>query len=137
MKSTVLYCVVCLIAVCSVNSTNAATISIAPGNAMEATDLAGAPGVRVNNWNNWNYNNWVLGDNENVIDDSGVTVDGFSVELSAWPVSGRWKDENTSSEDDAAMFKGVFDVFGSNWTVTASGIPYDYWSAPLKLCHLV
>lgn len=120
--------IVCVAAISTVGVLNAGTISVSPGIAMEPADLAGAPGVRVSNWNNWAYENWVLGDEEEiVVDDSGAAVPGFTVELNAWPISGRWKNENTSRVNEAALYYGVFDIFGSDWTVTASNIPYAYY----------
>jgi hypothetical protein len=56
---------------------------------MLSTDLAGAPGVRVGNWNNWVKSDYTMGDaGQIVIDDSGATMPGFTAAISPQSLAG-------------------------------------------------
>jgi hypothetical protein len=102
----------------SVNFDNNTDISSA---LMEPTDLAGAPGVRVGNWNPWLKSDLTLGDDgQTIIDSSGATVPGFTATIN----SIGWASRNNNDENDTALFSDVIDVFGANDSITASGIPY-------------
>lgn len=107
----------------SVNFDNATTL---PGT-METTDLAGADGVRVGNWNNWIKEDATLGDaGQTVIDDSGATVAGFTTTISGGTLA-RWASRDNLHTNDQEMYSDVFDVWGSTYTISVSNIPYDVY----------
>ncbi len=126
MKSSVFWCVV--MSVCAVGILNAGIISVnfddavaLPGT-MEITDLAGAPGIRVGNWNNWLDNDTTLGDeSQTIIDDSGATVAQFTATISPSP---NWTSRDHNHDNDQEMFSDVIDVYGATYAVTASNVPY-------------
>ena len=87
------------------------------------SELAGAPGVRVSNWNPWYKGDFTLGDEaETLVDSSGATVVGFQA---AYAGEDRWGQRQTGSDfNDPRMFGNVVDVFGAGKSVSVSGIPY-------------
>jgi hypothetical protein len=87
---------------------------------MESTDLAGAPGVRVGNWNAWVKNDTAVGDaGQTIVDSSGATVAGFTA-------SGNfaWASRDNDTVNDTAMFSDIVDVQTSTRLVDVSGVPY-------------
>jgi len=94
-------------------------------NVMGSADLAGAPGVRVGNWNNFSAFNQDLGDDENVVyDDGSIVTGGF---LMAFTVgSGSFSDRSSGHANDVKMYDGVVDTFASS-TVALSNIPFDQY----------
>ncbi len=109
--------------VISVTLANATSGS--PGR-MVPTDLAGAPGVRVANWNVLTNTNLTLGDNETVVDDSGSAVEGIRVTI-ATPRSFSNRDNNSSYKNDQIMYNGVIDCYGDTTTLTLTGIPFNQY----------
>jgi hypothetical protein len=90
---------------------------------METTDLAGAPGVRVGNWNAWIKNDLTLGDaGQVIVDNNGSTVAGFTATLTYSPVS--WASRNNNTVNDQAMYSDVIDAYGGDDSLSVSGIPY-------------
>lgn len=108
--------------------------------ALAAGDLAGAPGVRVGNWNNYYLQDpdggtpgdgslepagGVLGNDETVIFDDGSTVGGgFQVALTIR--SGNIFDRiNGSHINDVEMFNGVLDTFNTAPnSIAVSSVPF-------------
>lgn len=129
MKSNVFYVMVLVMAI---GVLNAGTISVSfcnetslpgTGSIMDSADLAGAPGVRVGNWNNWLKDDGSLGDDGyDIIDDSGaVTALTASINFTA----SASRDNN--HDNDQEMFSDVKDIFGSDKTLSVSNIPYDVY----------
>ena len=90
---------------------------------MTADDLAGAPGVRVGNWNNLHENNSTLGDNEAVVFSDGTPVDGISITIDT---PRAWMDRGTSGDsiNEEKLFGGVIDCYADTTTLTVTGIPF-------------
>ncbi|MCE5186350.1 MAG: hypothetical protein LLF76_09520 [Planctomycetaceae bacterium] len=85
---------------------------------MYASHYAGAPGVRVNNWNMFNGDTLSFG----IVNGAGQPVSGMSVSLAtAYNIS----DRGGSIGDDVSMFRTVLDQFnGSASTLTITGVPF-------------
>lgn len=90
-------------------------------------DLAGAPGVRVGNWNNFNQNNALLDASDSVIYEDGTLVGGsFSMSFTftgGIGTGGNFGNRTGESTNDAQLFNGVADVFTSA-TAAFSNIPF-------------
>lgn len=87
---------------------------------MEPTDLAGAPGVRVGNWNPWLKNDTTVGDaGQTIVDSSGATVAGFTAYGNF-----SWTSRDNDTVNDTAMFSDIVDVQTSTRLVEVSGVPY-------------
>jgi hypothetical protein len=95
---------------------------------MNPGDLAGAPGVRVANWNNFSHLETTLGDDEAVLYDDGSTVaGGFQMDaaLSAGFLVGN---RSSGLTNDPQMFAGVVDERSANGTmVSFTDIPFDQY----------
>ena len=105
--------------VISINFDNTLTNASYTG-VMEPTDLAGAPGVRVGNWNGWFKNDNTLGDaGQTIIDDNGSAVAGFTATGSFG-----WASRDNNSVNDEALFSDIVDVNTSTRLVNVSGVPY-------------
>lgn len=90
---------------------------------MEATDLAGAPGVRVGNWNPWLKNDVTFGDaGQTVIDDSGATVAGLTATINVGIASRSNNDVN-----DTALFSDIADVQTATRLVDVFNVPYSLY----------
>lgn len=97
---------------------------------LDSTELAGAPSVRVANWNNVQTRDGsgtavfdgVLGDNESVYyEDGGVVGGGFTFTPSTFNFSDR---SNGTYSNDREMFNGVKDAFNGNFTVQIANVPF-------------
>lgn len=115
---------------------DAAVISVnlagSDDNIMSAAHLAGAPGVRVVNWNNY-YSDGPLGDNENVFyDDGGVVGGGFRVTITLGGGS-IYSDRSHPAGDfqnDPQMFRNVIDERGGEGSPSATvvtNIPFEVY----------
>ncbi|MCE5186349.1 MAG: immunoglobulin domain-containing protein [Planctomycetaceae bacterium] len=105
--------------VISLNLDNATAL---PGT-MEVTDLAGAPGVRVGNWNNWIRYDSIIGDaGQNIIDDSGTVVPGFTANIS----SNNFLSRDNNHDNDQELYSDIVDILGAV-TLTASNVPYSVY----------
>lgn len=93
------------------------------GGLLSSSELAGAPGVRVDNWNN--LINGAPLDNT-ATDDDGVAIGGsFAVSTSIG--SGIYADrEGGGLTNDREMYSGVIDVF-TTASATVTGVPYDLY----------
>ncbi|MCE5186348.1 MAG: PEP-CTERM sorting domain-containing protein [Planctomycetaceae bacterium] len=126
MRSKVFYCMVFVMVVSAVGILNAGIISVdfdntsaAPG-LMETTDLAGAPSVRVGNWNPWFKSDGTMGDaGQTIIDDSGAAIAEFTASASLG-----WASRNNNNVNDTAMFSDIVDVQTSTRLINVSGVPY-------------
>lgn len=104
-------------------------ISLSPqngGRVMATNELAGAPGVRVGYWNNFNALNLTLGDDESVYYEDGTAVGGgFQSQLTiSIPATGNFSDRSVSPvTNDLKMVSGVIDTYTAN-TLTLSNIPF-------------
>lgn len=99
---------------------------------LEASELAGAPGVRSANWNNLMQSadnlhpgaglfDGTFGDTETVYYNDGTIVGGgFTF---SGPI-GFQDRSNGSFTNDREMFNGVRDAFGGNTTITLNNIPF-------------
>ena len=106
----------------SINFDNATDLNLPT---METTDLAGAPGVRVGNWNPWLKNDLTLGDaGQTILDNTGATVAGLTATLS--PSVG-WTSRNNNNVNDQALFSDTLDVFGATRNVAVSGVPFSLY----------
>lgn len=97
---------------------------------LDPEEVAGAPGVRVANWNNIQTRDdagnplfdGVLGDNETVRFDDGSSVAGG---LTITPSTINFSDRtNGSFTNDREMYNGVKDAFGGNFSVVVSNVPF-------------
>ena len=90
---------------------------------VDLTELAGAPGVRVSNWNPWYKADFTMGDaGQAILDDSGSTVAGFQASITG---NDRWGQRQVGTgSNDSLMYGNLMDVFGGTRTVSVSGIPY-------------
>jgi hypothetical protein len=116
---------------------NAAVISVnllgADNNSMSSAHLAGAPGVRVGNWNNY-HSSGPLGDEEDVFYDNGCVVGGgFRVTITLGGGGTIFSDRNHPAGDfqnDPQMFRNVIDERGGQNSPSATvvtGIPFDVY----------
>jgi hypothetical protein len=106
----------------SINFDNSTSLA-AP--TMEPTDLAGAPGARVGNWNPWLKSDLTLGDaGQTILDSTGATVAGLTATLS--PSVG-WASRNNNNVNDQALFSDSLDVFGATRNVAVSGVPFSLY----------
>ncbi|MBN1361098.1 MAG: hypothetical protein JW993_10915 [Sedimentisphaerales bacterium] len=124
----VLLCVLCLVGSGSakiISVTFAHATSGSPGQ-MEPTDLAGAPGIRVANWNNLTNLNRTLGDDEAVVYDDGPAVDGIGISIDT-PRNWSNRDNNNSYQNDQIMYNGVIDCFNDITTLTLMNVPFDQY----------
>jgi fibronectin type 3 domain-containing protein len=87
---------------------------------MTAAHFAGAPGVRVANWNMLSGGTLSSG----IVDGGGQSVSGISATLSTGS-GGSLGDRSYATGDDVSMIGTVLDQFnGTPSTVTVSGIPF-------------
>ena len=96
------------------------------GGFLSSTELAGAPGIRADNWNN--LINGAPLDNT-ATDDDGTAIGGtFSVTANlVTPTNGIHADRNGAGLiNDPEMFSGVFDVF-TTASVTVTDVPYQWY----------
>jgi hypothetical protein len=103
---------------------------------MQSNDLAGAPGVRVANWNNYVNRDAagspvtgpILGDAETVIYDDGTAVGGgFQVALTLGGGGSTFTDRNNGAFiNDVEMFNGVIDQRDLNvpTSVVVTNVPF-------------
>jgi hypothetical protein len=127
-RALLLTTLVCLLG--TVVPASAKVISVTLANAtsgspgrMVSTDLAGAPDVRVANWNVLTNTNLTLGDNETVVSDDGSPVDGIRVTITT-PRSFSNRDNNSSYKNDQIMYNGVIDCYNDTTTLTLTNIPF-------------
>lgn len=93
----------------------------------EATEIAGAPGVRVSNWNVWQQ------DIEGATALTGlVDVAGNSTGVEATVTASNWSQRGTVLSDDPQMFRGVIDIFTTE-TIEVTGISYDQYDVYLYM----
>ncbi len=93
---------------------------------MSELDLAGAPGVRTNNWNNFpaGNNRTILG--EDLVFADGTTVGApFSIVVAGPPA---WTAESTDV-NDRLMYRGCYQIQSDEGTVTITfeDIPFKYY----------
>ena len=95
---------------------------------MAATDLAGAPGVRVGNYNNVQITSTTANATlaaGSVKDDSGTIVPNVALTLAPSTGQNNGVGSNASGTNDANLFSNYFDQFGTpGSTITVSSIPY-------------
>lgn len=120
IMKNIIYCMVFIMAIGIVNAASIG-ISITNDSTMQPEYLAGAPGVRVGNWNSWAGGNTTFPDD--IIDDSGA-VTGMAATITD---AGRFNDY-FDGVNDQALFGDAADVFagsgGSPRTVTCTNVPY-------------
>lgn len=97
------------------------------GGLMATTYLAGAPGVRVGYWNNFNESNLVLDASDSVRYDDGTVVGGgFSMTFNIPTSQGAFTNRTGATTNDPQMFNGVVDVYSATAsTATFSNIPFE------------
>ncbi len=100
---------------------------------MATTDLAGAPGVRVDNWNNLTGPASSLNPSKlsagTVFDDTGAVQSGVSVSMT-WPGSGGpvTLTSAVTNGNDLNLYSAIQDQWGGTaGTFTMSGIPYSHY----------
>jgi hypothetical protein len=101
-------------------------------NPLAAGELAGAPGVRVANWNNGTGNDIYWGNSYSfassaLVDDSGSLVAGLSLSVTGgyWPFT--W---TSGLNNDAHMFNTMLDLWNSDAaSISLSGISYASYDA--------
>lgn len=94
---------------------------------MATTDLAGAPGVRAANWNNFTSTNMTLDAADNVRYNDGTLVGGaFSMEVNIPATHGNFSTRTGNTINDPQMFGTVLDVYDTTaTTATFTNIPFE------------
>ncbi|WP_009960424.1 PEP-CTERM sorting domain-containing protein [Verrucomicrobium spinosum] len=97
------------------------------GGLMTTTYLAGAPGVRVGYWNNFNESNLVLDAADSMRYDDGTLVGGsFTMTFNIPASQGLLTNRTSNTTNDPQMFNGVVDVYSATASTAAfSNIPFE------------
>jgi hypothetical protein len=84
---------------------------------MGAAELAGAPGVRVGNWNTILNGD---GDLLNPVYEDGTTATGVTIA----PDDTSFANRGTPTDNDSKLFNGIRDVQGSTWSIAVTGVSF-------------
>lgn len=141
MRRQVCYFMVLATAALMAAALNADTISInlagTDGNVMTSEDLAGAPDVRVGNWNN--YAAVPLGDDEEVLYDDGRVVGGDFQVVVTLNGGSAFSDRSHPAgnyQNDPQMFRNVIDERGGDTNPSRSvvtNIPFETYDVYVYL----
>lgn len=104
----------------SVNLTPGGTAFGTTPTTLASSDLAGAPGVRTNDWNNITSASF---SGASLVDSSGSTVSGLTLTVSG-PNPNTRNNVGSASQNDYTVFNTVIDI-SSSASISLSGIPYN------------